>query len=145
MAPAFISKTAARNAGRQFKMWMPTMPITMVSARSRTATNPAYATFRVPPKMTKHEIKEYLTKIYNLPVRKVNTMNYLGKHKRLGWKAGTVYFKYKDFKKAVVYFDDTLTDVGLGMRVPELEEDQEESMDVEGPESEGEGGQKRIA
>lgn len=28
--------------------------------------------------MTKHEIKEYLTKIYDLPVKKVNTMNYLG-------------------------------------------------------------------
>jgi hypothetical protein len=70
-------------------------------------------------------------------------MNYEGKRKRLPWKAGIVYFKYKDFKKAVVYFDDSLTDVGLGMRVPEMEQDLEESMDIEGPESGGED-QKRI-
>lgn len=119
------------------------MPITMVSARSKTATNPAYASFRVPPKMTKHEIREYLTKIYDLPVRKVNTMNYEGKRKRMQWKAGVIRFKYKDFKKAVVYFDDSLTDVGLGMRIPEMEEDHDEPMDLEGPEQPQEG-QKKI-
>ena len=36
---------------------------------------------------------------------------------------GIHFFKYKDFKKAVVYFKDSLQDVGMGMRVPELEED----------------------
>eukprot|EP00977_Amphora_coffeiformis_P018582 scaffold6594_cov162-Amphora_coffeaeformis.AAC.11 len=35
---------------------------------------------------------------------------------------GTVYFKYKDFKKAVVYFKNSLKNVGIGLRVPELEE-----------------------
>jgi len=70
--------------------------------------------------MTKHEVKEYLTKIYNLPVEKVHTMNYLGKRKRLMTQRGVMYYKYRDFKKAVVYFDDTLTDVGIGTRVPEL-------------------------
>ena len=72
--------------------------------------------------MTKHEIKEYLTKIYQLPVVKVNTMNYLGKRKRVMTNKGIAYFKYKDFKKAVVTFDSSLQDVGLGMRVPELDE-----------------------
>lgn len=119
------------------------MPITMVSARSRTATTPAYATFRVPPKMTKHEIREYLTKIYDLPVRKVNTMNYEGKRKKIQYKGGIAYYKYKDFKKAVIYFDDSFTDVGLGMRIPEMEEDQEDLMDIEGP-SEPEAGPKKI-
>jgi len=37
-------------AGRQFRMWMPTMPMTMVSARNATATHPAVATFRVLPR-----------------------------------------------------------------------------------------------
>jgi large subunit ribosomal protein L23 len=115
-------------------MWMPTMPMMMVSARSATATNPAYATFRVPPKMTKHEIREYLTKIYDLPVRKVNTMNYDGKRKRVQSRAGIAFFKYKDFKKAVIYFDDSLQDVGLGTRVPEMEDkndDDGDMMDIE--------------
>jgi large subunit ribosomal protein L23 len=104
-------------------MWMPTMPMTLVSAKSATAVNPAYATFRVPPRMTKHEIREYLTKIYELPVRKVNTMNYDGKRKRLLSQAGIIYYKYKDFKKAIVYFHESFRDVGIGTRVPELEGD----------------------
>ena len=81
--------------------------------------------------MTKHEIKEYLTKIYNLPVKKVNTMNYEGKRKRVLSRQGIAFYKYRDFKKAVVTFDDSLKDVGIGMRIPELEEDTEnETLDV---------------
>jgi large subunit ribosomal protein L23 len=127
------------------------MPMTLVSAKSATAVNPAYATFRVPPRMTKHEVKEYLTKIYNLPVRKVNTMNYDGKRKRIFSNAGIAYLKYKDFKKAVVYFDESFRDVGIGTRVPDLEGDDDEDddaidvMDVEPSSSVGVGGpQKRI-
>eukprot|EP00567_Pseudictyota_dubia_P005079 CAMPEP_0197453036 /NCGR_PEP_ID=MMETSP1175-20131217/33743_1 /TAXON_ID=1003142 /ORGANISM="Triceratium dubium, Strain CCMP147" /LENGTH=53 /DNA_ID=CAMNT_0042986205 /DNA_START=30 /DNA_END=188 /DNA_ORIENTATION=+ len=52
--------------------------------------------------MTKHEIKEYLTKIYNLPVKKVNTMNYLGKRKKVIGRRKVAYYKYRDFKKAIV-------------------------------------------
>ena len=36
------------------------------------------AVLRVPPSMTKTEVKEYLTKIYNIPVIKVSTENVLG-------------------------------------------------------------------
>ena len=32
----------------------------------------------VPPKMTKTEVKEYLTKIYNVSVLQVMTSNFLG-------------------------------------------------------------------
>ena len=104
------------------------MPLTLVSARPATNTRPAFAIFRTLPRMTKHEIKEYLTKIYNLPVKKVNTMNYQGKRKRIISRAGLAYFKYKDFKKAVVTFDDSMKDIGLGMRVPELEETTDDAM-----------------
>jgi large subunit ribosomal protein L23 len=117
-------------AGRQFRMWMPTMPLTMVSARNATATRPAWAIFRTPKRMTKHEITEYLTKIYDLPVKKVNTMNYEGKRKRLISRAGIAYFKYKDFKKAVVTFDERLIDVGMGTRIPELDDEFEDEMDL---------------
>jgi large subunit ribosomal protein L23 len=122
---------SSRKFTRPFRMWMPTMPLTMVSARSATETSPAYATFRTPPKMTKHEIKEYLTKIYDLPVRKVNTMNYEGKRKRVIYRdgRGVAHFKYKDFKKAVVYFNDSLQNVGIGMRIPELDEVNEDESD----------------
>ena len=105
-----------------FRMWMPNMPITLISVRSATETRTASAVFRVSPRMTKHEIAEYLTKIYQLPVKKVNTMNYLGKRKQAFGKRGVARWKYRDFKKAIVSFDDSLTDVGLGTRIPEMEE-----------------------
>ena len=108
-----------------FRMWMPNMPMMLVSARNATATQPARATFRVLPRMTKHEIKEYLTKIYNLPVTKVNTMNYLGKRKNVTGSRKIIRFKYSDFKKAIVTFDRSLTDVGIGMRIPEIDDNDE--------------------
>ena len=127
LAPSFtmafrFTAVAAAAAKQQYRMWMPTMPLTLVSARNATPTRPAIAIFRALPKMTKHEVKEYLTKIYDLPVKKVNTMNYEGKRKRVLSRNGMAFFKYKEFKKAVVTFDDSLKDVGLGTRIPELEE-----------------------
>ena len=121
-----LSKVASRG----FRMWMPHMPLLMTSARNATETQPARATFRVVPRMTKHEIKEYLTKIYQLPVIKVNTQNYLGKRKRLLGSRKILYFKYADFKKAIVTFDRTLlTDVGKGMRIPEIDDDVDNKTD----------------
>ena len=77
--------------------------------------------------MTKHEITEYLTKVYELPVKKVNTMNYLGKRKQAFGKRGIARWKERDYKKAIVTFDRSLTDVGLGTRIPELEENAAET------------------
>lgn len=113
-------------AAKQFRMWMPNMPMTLVSAKNATARQPARATFRVLPRMTKWEIREYLTKIYGLPVQKVNTANYLGKRKLVRGSRQVIRFKYKDFKKAVVSFDRSFTDVGKGMRIPELDDDEED-------------------
>lgn len=45
-----------------------------------------------------------------------------GKRKRILTNTAIHYYKYKDFKKAVVYFKPELTNVGKGLRVPELEE-----------------------
>jgi large subunit ribosomal protein L23 len=44
-----------------------------------TKKTPAQATLFVPPKMTKTEVKEYLTKIYNVSVLDVMTSNFMGK------------------------------------------------------------------
>lgn len=47
-----------------------------------------------------------------------------------------LYFKYADYKKAIVIFDRSLTDVGKGMRIPEIDDidvndddDDEDEMD----------------
>ena len=73
----------AKKLFKQFRMYMPNMPMTLVSARNATARSPARATFRGLPKMTKQEIKEYLTQIYGLPVGNFNTNNFLGKRKHI--------------------------------------------------------------
>lgn len=125
-------------------MWMPTMPMVLVNATNATSDRAATAMFRVLPKMTKHEIKEYLTKIYELPVAKVRTMNYMGKRKRATGKRKVMYYKYRDFKKAVVTFDDSIVDLGLGTRLPELERDQVEDGDYGDYSNDG-SGNKRIA
>ena len=39
---------------------------------------PPQALLYIPPKMTKTEVKEYLTKIYNVKVLAVMTANFLG-------------------------------------------------------------------
>eukprot|EP00937_MAST-01D_sp_MAST-1D-sp2_P001606 g1606.t1 len=64
--------------------------------------------FKVAPEMTKHEVKEYLQKVYSVPVRAVNTMNYDGKWKRAGYgrKFGRFLYKERDWKKAVVTLQD---------------------------------------
>ena len=61
--------------------------------------------FHVSPKMTKFEIKEYLTQLYNLPVSHVHTAIYEGK-KRINRSLG-VRWQEPDFKKAYVYLQDS--------------------------------------
>lgn len=104
-------------------MWMPTMPMTLVGATNATASKNATATFRVLPKMTKHEIKEYLQKIYSLPIKKVSTANYEGKRKKIMTERKMVYYKYKDYKKAFVVFDTSLQDVERSLKLPEIDVD----------------------
>ena len=60
--------------------------------------------FHVSPKMTKMEIKEYLIKLYNLPVSHVHTTIYDGK-KRMNRLTGHKY-QEADYKKAYVYLHD---------------------------------------
>jgi large subunit ribosomal protein L23 len=76
--------------------------MTMVKRPDKLAKNKVV--FKVNPKMTKHEIKEYLTKVYQVKVKKVNTMIYEGKLKRAG--AGRMFgrhvYKERDWKKAIV-------------------------------------------
>lgn len=58
------------------KVWFPSMYMRLVSLK--TTVTPPIAKLQCPTSMTKSEIKEYLTKIYNVNVLKVDTANYLG-------------------------------------------------------------------
>merc|ERR1719401_186417 len=113
-----MMSAAPRRTNLGYRVWMPTMPMVLLHAEHATETAPAKAVFRVLPKMTKHEVREYLTKIYDLPVAQVRTQNYLGKRMRMMGKRNIVYGKRPDFKKAFVTFDNTLADTGLGSVVP---------------------------
>ena len=55
-------------------------------------------TFEVAAKATKVDIKIAVEQVFKVQVAKVNTMNYLGKTKRMGVHVG----KRKDWKKAIV-------------------------------------------
>jgi hypothetical protein len=60
------------------KVFFPSLFMRLASI-DRFAKPLPLAKLLVPPKMTKTEIKEYLTKIYNIDIGLVNTANYLGK------------------------------------------------------------------
>lgn len=55
-------------------------------------------TFRVDKRANKIEIRNAIEEIFNVDVLKVNTMNILGKKRRLGYTQG----KRPDWKKAMV-------------------------------------------
>ena len=78
---------------------MPTDVVKLVGDAliKKDATRLEYV-FRVPPRMTKPEIKDYLEKIYGLDVKKVNTMIYEGKEKR----RNGIKYRRPDYKKAIV-------------------------------------------
>ncbi len=55
-------------------------------------------TFQVDPDANKIEIRKSIENAFNVKVENVNTMNYRGKRRRLGYSEG----KRPDWKKAVV-------------------------------------------
>mmetsp|Transcript_14559 Transcript_14559/g.20651 ORF Transcript_14559/g.20651 Transcript_14559/m.20651 type:complete len:141 (+) Transcript_14559:107-529(+) len=126
---ARFSSTLPRS--RPNLQWMPTLPLILLHATHATPTTPSTAVFRIKPQMTKHEVKEYLTKIYNLPVVNVRTQNYLGKRMKILGKRKIAYGKRPDYKKAFVTFDETLADVGLGSKVDGLPGQEEEVVEGE--------------
>ena len=126
--------TTSSSSSRPNLQWMPTLPLILLHATNATTTSPATAIFRIQPQMTKHEVQEYLTKIYNLPVVHVRTQNYLGKRMRIIGKRKVAYGKRPDYKKAFVTFDETLVDVGMGSVVDGLPTGQMEGEEEEGGE-----------
>jgi large subunit ribosomal protein L23 len=72
---------------------------------AKSKVRPPQAVFKVPPSMTKHEVKEYLTKIYQLPVQRVMTANFAGRWRRHIGETKMVGYKQPRFKKAFVTFE----------------------------------------
>mmetsp|Transcript_29110 Transcript_29110/g.38287 ORF Transcript_29110/g.38287 Transcript_29110/m.38287 type:complete len:103 (+) Transcript_29110:194-502(+) len=89
-------------------VWFPNFYMVLASAPNKLRPNQAI--FKVSPRMTKIEIKQYLTKIYNLPVIKVMTQNYLGKRKRIIGTRKMAFYKRPDFKRAIVTLDASKAD-----------------------------------
>ena len=58
------------------RVFFPSMYMRLISWKPNKT--PPQALLHVPPAMTKHEITEYLTKIYDVNVNKVMTANFLG-------------------------------------------------------------------
>ena len=64
-------------------------------------------TFKVDKKANKSEIKKAVESIFNVKVEKVNTMNILGKEKRMGVHVG----RRPSWKKAVVTLTEDSNDI----------------------------------
>lgn len=64
------------------RVFFPQFTMTLMR-RASAAQPPNNFVFRVDPKMTKLEIREYLQKVYGLPVQRVATVNYDGACTRL--------------------------------------------------------------
>jgi len=85
------------------KKWFPNERILLVKPEELDVSCTELV-FRVPPHMTKHEIKDYLQAVYGFDVKNVNTVNRLGKVK---YPAGYSLVRHKayrrpDFKQAYV-------------------------------------------
>ncbi len=70
----------------------------IVTERSMEIIDDNKYTFRVAKRANKAEIKDAVEKIFGVQVASVNTVNMLGKTKRVGNKIG----KRSDWKKAIV-------------------------------------------
>ncbi|MBM7615301.1 50S ribosomal protein L23 [Alkaliphilus hydrothermalis] len=70
----------------------------VVSEQSMTQMAEKKYTFVVSKRANKTEIKKAIEKIFGVKVDKVNTINMIGKYKRMGANVG----KRADWKKAVV-------------------------------------------
>lgn len=70
----------------------------IVTERSMGQMEERKYTFRVAKNSNKAEIKKAVEEIFGVKVKKVNTMNMLGKKRRAGYTKG----KESDWKKAIV-------------------------------------------
>ncbi len=86
-------------------IYLPEMSLTLVRRVSaRLPYN--HFLFRTTPKWTKHEIKEYLEKVYSVNVARINTSITQGKTRRVMGRR-QMFYKLKDYKRVMVMLSDT--------------------------------------
>ena len=77
----------------------------MTLTRSPKPYKKNVVSFRVNPQLSKPEIKQYLTKVYNLPVQKVETFNKIGQIKSNATSGSNTKWRKQNWKKAIVTLD----------------------------------------
>ncbi len=86
---------------------LPEMALTLV--RRVTARLPYnHFLFRASPSVTKHEVREYLEKVYDVRVARVTTSVSLGKVRRVPGK-NRMFRKLSDYKRVMVRLADDAT------------------------------------
>ena len=86
---------------------LPEMALTLV--RRVTARLPYnHFLFRAEPSVTKHEVREYLEKVYDVRVARVTTSVSLGKTRRVPGK-NRMFRKLPDYKRVMVRLADDAT------------------------------------
>ncbi|KAL7420068.1 hypothetical protein Q5752_005033 [Cryptotrichosporon argae] len=102
-ADAEAGKAATSVVGQ--RVYLPNIQIRLM--RNHTAPGAAYdpfvATFRIPPSMTKHDLRSYLSAVYGLAVTFIRTDNYVAPVARFaGGQVRKVAGSRKNYKRAVV-------------------------------------------
>lgn len=88
------------------RIYLPNIQIRLM--RNHTAPGEPYdtsiATFRIPPSMTKNDLRSYLFAVYGLPVTFIRTDNYIAPQARVGTQGSMKRIKgsEKTYKRAVV-------------------------------------------
>uniref|UniRef100_A0A6U4UPB4 Large ribosomal subunit protein uL23m n=1 Tax=Hemiselmis andersenii TaxID=464988 RepID=A0A6U4UPB4_HEMAN len=115
-AVAWHAKEAAKAARkmRNNKQWFPNEVIYHMPWKEGTKyVRPDIHKFRVHPRMSKIEMKNWIEQAYDTPVKKVNTINREGQIGRLWPKYGRGrIYKRPDFKIAYVFLEEPWTPPG---------------------------------
>lgn len=94
------------------RFYFPNIIFTLI--RSGKPRDPNEVVFRVPKVLNKMDIKQYLEKLYNLPVSRVHTVNFLaresqgGRKRRPAYKNAIVTYTGEPFKYPVAPAADLL-------------------------------------
>ena len=97
--------------------YFPNIPLTIMATTKNYGENKFV--FKVRPQLTKIELKDYVSKLYDVTVKKINTMNYEAQYKRSKKPSVRAVRKVRSrFKKAIVTIEPKETDDSIIMNAP---------------------------
>ncbi|KAK4684265.1 large subunit ribosomal protein L23, partial [Tremellales sp. Uapishka_1] len=129
---AYLSGEAESDEVVGQRIFLPNIQIRLM--RNHTppgeAYDPTIATFRIPPSMTKTDLRSYLAAVYNLTVTFIRTDNYLAPVARTNAKGELrkIAGSQKNYKRAVVglkeafHYPDDVEEMGEGVAAKERKE-----------------------